>query len=111
MGRRNREVGGMKGSEIRMCDGCGEALIKHPMANFYVVTSSPAMIDRAAFNQTQGLAMMFGGNLAIAEAMSPDADIVKVLGEAMPALMTKLLICFDCYTCKPLAGIAERVSK
>lgn len=100
----------MKGSELRPCDGCGGSLLVPHMTQFYVVNSSAAMIDQRAMQQTGGLAMMFGGATALAEMFSPNPEIVMVLGEKDPALMTEMLICFNCYTQKPLAEIQEALN-
>lgn len=100
----------MKGSELRPCDGCGGTLLVPHVGLFYVVNASAAMIDRQAFQATDGLATIFGGAMKLAEVFSPNPEIVTVLGEKEPALMTKMLLCFNCYTSKPLAEIQEAVN-
>jgi len=59
-----------------------------------------------------GLMQMFGGNLALAEAMSPEPDCVMVMGDEEPSLMTELFICQECFLAKPveLALIVEKAN-
>ena len=100
----------MKLSQLRKCDVCGGVLA--PQGMFYVVRMSLVFVDRTAAQQTIGLVTMFGGGpmaLGIAEAMSPQPEVVKVAGDEQPELMTELLVCQECYLMKPivLAQVAE----
>ena len=91
----------MKLSQIRKCDSCDGVLA--PQGMFYVVRASLAIVQASAFNQTMGLVQMFGGgrgSLAIAEAMSPQPDVVLVAGDKQPELMDEYLICQECYLLK-----------
>ena len=88
------EKGGiMKLSELKPCAACHGKIA--PI--WYVVRISQAMLNPRAANQTLGLAQMFGGNLALAEVMSPQPDCVLVMGDAEPGLMTELSICQNCF--------------
>ena len=40
---------------------------------------------------------MFGGALALAEAMSPDPEVVKIAGEFDKSLWNELFLCQKCY--------------
>lgn len=100
----------MKLTEVHPCDGCQGPLLNPGIGNFYAVRSSAAMIDRRAWNGVAGVNQILGGNaLGIAEDMAPDAQAIKVLGDLDPALYAHALICFECYTSKPLAEIQEGV--
>lgn len=94
----------MKLSELRPCDNCGGIVAPQ----FYIVQTSLAIINPQAANATLGLTQMFGGHLALAEAMSPDAEAVKIAGEFNKELWTELRVCAKCYM-QPLnlAEIAE----
>jgi len=88
----------MKLSELRPCDCCGGKLI--PM--FHIIEVRTALFDSRAGRQTGGLLEYFGGlnnpgALAIAECMSPDADVVKVPSE----LKVELILCNKCYLDPP----------
>ncbi len=104
----------MKLSEVRKCDVCGGALMTNGM--FYVVRTSLAFVSHKAAQQTMGLYTIFGGGssaLGIAEAMSPDPDVIKVAGDEDKKLMSEALICQECYLTKPicLAQTSEQVSE
>jgi hypothetical protein len=83
--------------------------LRPAISTFYAVESSIAMIDPRAMRQVSGLAMMLNGNVGLAEAFG-QGDPILILGKENPELMLKSLICFACYTSKPLAEIAERIS-
>ena len=95
----------MKLSELRPCDKCGGIVAPQ----FYIVRTSLAIINPQSANATLGLTQMFGGHLALAEAMSPDADAVKIAGEFNKELWTELRLCTACYMSDlNIAEIAER---
>ncbi|SRR5258708_3762143 len=97
----------MKLSELRPCDNCGGIVAPQ----FYIVRSSLAIINPQSANATLGLTQMFGGHLALAEVMSPDADAVKIAGEFNKELWIELRLCRDCYMSDiNLAEVAERNS-
>ena len=96
----------MKANEIHPCDGCGQSLCKHGMMSFTVVRASTAVIDRQAFNTTMGLNQMFGGAMDLAEVMSPDPEIVKIVGDQRGQKWNQYLLCLDCYSHKSLAELA-----
>ena len=83
----------MKLSELKPCAACHGKLA--PI--WYVMRISQAMLNPRAANQTLGLAQMFGGNLALAEVMSPQPDCVLVMGDVEPELMTEIAICQECF--------------
>lgn len=84
----------MKLSALRPCDAC-----RGPFKGglFYVVRASLAIIAPRPANEILGLTQIFGGNLRLAEAMSPDDNAIKLAGEHDPALWTELFICSACY--------------
>lgn len=88
----------MKLSELKSCAVCNGKIA--PL--WYVVRVSQAMLNPRAANQTLGLMQMFGGNLALAEIMSPEPDCVLVMGDKEPSLMTEINICQNCFLMKPL---------
>ena len=83
----------MKLSELKPCAVCKGKIA--PI--WYVVRISQAMLKPQATNQVMGLMQMFGGNLAVAEAMAPDTDCVMVMGDEEPSLMTEINICQNCF--------------
>lgn len=85
----------MKLSDIRVCDGCHGALA--PQGLFYVLRLSLAIVSNKALNQTIGLSMMLGDSLRIAEALSPEPEVIKIAGDEDKAAMTELLICQKCF--------------
>lgn len=97
----------MKLSDLRPCDKCG-ARMSGP---FYVIRVSQAMVMPSAQQQV-GLALMLG-SLALAEAMGPDPDVVKVFGDENPALMTELHLCQECFLLEdvPAAELMEKASR
>lgn len=98
----------MKLSELRPCDCCGGKIAP----NFYVVRGSLAVFSPHAANATLGLATMFGGALALAEAMSPDSEVVKIAGEFDKALWNEIFLCQSCYMGDVnLAMISEKRSE
>lgn len=90
----------MKLSDLRPCDNCGGPIGQM----FYVMRYSIALINPDAGNQVLGLAQMFRGSLALAEAMAPRPDCVKVAMDdpEFKELTTELFICNDCFLMKPL---------
>ena len=83
----------MKLSELRPCDCCGKQIAPQ----FYVVRSSLAIFSPHAARATLGLNTMFGGALALAEAMSPDPEVVKLAGDHDKSLWNELFLCQACY--------------
>lgn len=104
----------MKLSELKPCAMCNGSLLKPPAGSWYVIRLTQALIDPKAARETGGLAMMFGGfnapgALAVAEALSPNADAVMIMGDKDASLTTELHVCFDCMVQKlsPLLHAAE----
>ena len=83
----------MKLSELRPCDCCGEKIAPQ----FYVVRSSLAIFSPNAARATLGLNTMFGGALALAEAMSPDPEVVKLAGDHDKRLWSEFFLCSKCH--------------
>lgn len=81
----------MKLSELKPCARCGGPIAP----SFYVIRVSQAIITPAA-NTTLGLAQIFHGSLALADAMTSQPSPVKVLGDEEPALMTQFFLCREC---------------
>lgn len=88
----------MKLSELKPCAACKGKIT--PI--WYVVRISQAMLKPQAANGVLGLCQMFGGSLALAEAMAPEPDCVLVMGDKEPSLMTEINVCQQCFLMKPL---------
>lgn len=88
----------MKLTELTPCAVCKGKIVPF----WYVVRFSMAMISPRAANGVMGLAQMFGGNLALAEAMAAEPNCVKIAGDEEPNLMTEINICQQCFFEKPL---------
>jgi len=81
----------MKLTEIRPCDSCGGKIAPQ----FYVLRLSLAMFKPSAVNSTMGIAQITG-SLAIAETLSPDPEVVTVMGDEDKRLWMELYLCPDC---------------
>jgi hypothetical protein len=93
----------MKLSKIKPCCICHGELLHPPAGNWYVLRVSIAMLNAGAFNEVMGLCQMYGGlnALPIAEAMAPrPEDVVMVLADKDPRLMTELHVCMNCFVRK-----------
>jgi hypothetical protein len=88
----------MKLSELKPCAVCQGKIA--PV--WYVVRFTQAMINPLAANQVLGLRQIFGGSMALAEAMAPEPDCVLVFGDENPELMYEVNVCQDCFLGKPL---------
>lgn len=77
---------------------------------FYVLRVSQAAFNAQAANEVLGLTGMFGGSLDLAEAIAPQPEVVMVLGDEVPALMTEFVICQTCFLLRPLymAGLMDQ---
>jgi hypothetical protein len=87
----------MKISELRVCDACGGSVL--PM--FFVVRLSAAILSPDAAKDVWKLVQMLGGMrtrgaLATAEALVPEPDCIKILGDEDSELITQLFICTGC---------------
>jgi len=84
----------MKLSEVKPCTKCGGPL----GSSFNVIRSSIAFVSPKAAQATLGLFQILGGHgLGIAEALSPDAEVIKIAGEENPQLWTQALLCQECW--------------
>ena len=103
----------MKLSDVKPCANCGGPLRKPPMATWYVLRVSQAMVNPNAANRVLGTAQILGGHLGLAEVMAPAADdAIWILGDKQRELMTEVHICFDCATGKlSIAGLLEAVNR
>ena len=84
----------LKESELRKfakCANCKRPVGKTGVPMFYLITVEQHFIDMAAVNRQQGLAMVLGGNGALASVMGPNEDMTKPLHKTV-----KLMICHDC---------------
>ncbi len=88
----------MKLSELKPCAVCHGKIVP----TWYVVRISQAILKPNAANETLGLMQMFGGSLALAEAMSSHSDCVAVFGDEDKNLMTEVNVCQNCFLMKPL---------
>lgn len=96
----------MKASEVHPCDGCGGVLLRPSIGVCYVVRCSIALPNARAIQRRMGLRMLFAGQDRLAEVFLDD-HVLTVAGEEDVTFWEQLLLCFDCYTCRPLAAIAE----
>lgn len=107
----------MKLSQLRPCDSCGEGLLQSKdgtrYALFYLVAVDRALIRPGATQRVMGLAQYFGGSLALAEVMGPDADnAVAVASKMDPKLAADdHMLCQRCYMTVPIGVIGEKVNK
>jgi hypothetical protein len=65
--------------------------------HFYVLRISLAMFSQQAANEVLGMAQVYGGALTLAEAMVPQPEVVKVLGEVDPLLWVEIRLCQKCF--------------
>lgn len=99
----------MKASQItKGCAVCSGAL----GSVFFRVRVDHAVLDARAFDQVGGLERLLrGGNassptsLRIAEALAPDAEVVKFAGDMKPSLVMTVLLCTTC-ACTDAAVVA-----
>lgn len=98
----------MKLSELRVCDGCGGPLLRPPEIQVHVVRVTSGIVVPTACNQVLGLARIYHGALKLAEAMAPDPEVVKLIGDQEGATWDELLLCFACFCSKKsLAELVE----
>ncbi len=83
----------MKLSELRKCDNCG----KSAQGFFYIIRTSMVMPLPTPGRQVLGLTTILG-SLPLAETMAPEPDVLMIMGDKDPVLMTELQICQDCYS-------------
>lgn len=88
----------MKLSELKPCAVCNGKIT--PI--WYVLRISQAIIKPNAANTVLGLRQMFGGSIALAEAMAPEPDCVLVMGDQEPSLMHEVFVCQACFLERPL---------
>lgn len=81
-----------KADQIPACAKCGKPV----GMGGYQLDISQMLIDPMAAQQQVGLAMMLGGNLALAGAMGPNGDVLKAVGLMEPSLMVNVSICQSC---------------
>lgn len=96
----------MKERELRQhatCSLCKEKIGHTGLPLFWRVKIERFGIDMHAVQRQTGLAMMLGGNAAIAAAMGPDEDLAKVIYEVT------LTVCEDCAvnTMVPISSLTE----
>lgn len=65
------------------CGGCGKPLgqCEPPSPQFHIVTIQTHVMDFAAISRQTGLALMLGGNAALAEVMGADEDMTEPFGD------------------------------
>lgn len=88
----------MKGSELRPCEVCRGEIAPA----FFTVRIETWMVDPVAVNQTMGLHQMLQGKaFGIAEAMSPDPEMAKPMGEPS----RRLFVCMRCFAEQEALGL------
>lgn len=65
--------------EIATCNNCGEKIGASKSPFFYRVKIKQYGLDMSALNRQSGLETFFSGNVQIAQAMSANEDLAKVL--------------------------------
>lgn len=81
MSGRNGKPAGMKEREIidlGPCPICGKKAFEAGDLTYYVIEISRTIVDATAIQRRHGLGMMLG-NEAIARALGPDEDLMKVM--------------------------------
>lgn len=102
----------MRLTDLKPCAYCNGPLRKGMVAQWYVVTSTIALINPRAANETLGMTQFFQGSYALGEIFSPHADdAVIIAGEKDPALLTKIHICMDCMYGHPLGHMLEAINE
>lgn len=71
----------MKLSEAPNCDKCGKKLLHTQTPICFKIETTPLFLDIQAARQIEGLTMMMGGALGIAETLGPSADVLKKQSE------------------------------
>lgn len=75
----------MKISDLKPCACCGGPLLNPPVATWYVIRLSQAMLHPRHAREVVGLTQIFNGAMGLAEGMAPAADkAVMVLGDEDP---------------------------
>jgi len=86
---------GFKKSDLKKCAMCGNGLMHTGIPIFYKLRIEPMGFDSGAIQRTNAIEQYFGGEagpgIAIANAMGPNEDLAKPLGEPV-----ELLICQPC---------------
>ncbi|MEC7763348.1 MAG: hypothetical protein VX874_15710 [Pseudomonadota bacterium] len=75
--------------DIKPCHFCGEGMGAKGV-HFYRVKIEQMVLDLRAIQREHGLEQMMGGNVAIAQALSPEAEFAQSMSE------NEVLICADC---------------
>ena len=92
----------MKLSEAPNCAKCDKKLLHTQTPICFKIETTPLLLDAIAARQVEGMNMMRGGNLNIAEAFVPSADVLK----EQPEHATTEYFCTHC-----AARITEVASK
>lgn len=82
----------MKLSEAPSCGSCGKKLLHTQTPLCFKIEMTPLMLDLRAAQQIEGMTMMMGGALGIAEVLGPDPDVLK----EMPETKTTSYLCTHC---------------
>ena len=103
----------MKEKELRECSTCaicGKKIGACGLPVFHRVRIETHVVDLAAVQRQQGLAMMLGGNGMLAGVMGPDEEMTK-----QPFKPDELTVCGACVvaeTCvSALMGLADETEK
>ena len=84
----------MKLSEATNCGKCGKKLLHTQLPFCFKIELTPLVLDQVAARQTEGMTMMLGGALAIAEVMVPNPEVLK----EDEKMKTCTYVCFHCMT-------------
>lgn len=82
----------MKLSELKPCDICkGEGKNGKLEPIFFTLHITRHLVDMQAANTTLALTSMYGGSVAMAEAMTPTPEATQEVDAAA------LIVCHDCF--------------
>lgn len=99
----------MKEKELRECASCvmcGKKIGACGVPIFYRVRIETHVVDLAAVQRQQGLAMMLGGNGLLASVMGPDEEMTK-----MPAEPVELTVCGACVVTNTCVSALEELGE
>lgn len=71
----------MKLSEVPNCKRCDKKLLHTQTPICFKIEVTPLFLDVQAARQIEGLTMMMGGALGIAEVLGPSPDVLKEQSE------------------------------
>ncbi len=80
----------MKQRDLKPCSACGKGVMNAGIPIFYRFKMDTMGVDADAVRQVHGLEEVMLGNVAIAQALGPDPDIVKEIDSK------EIILCHSC---------------